>query len=215
MDLRKNPVLDLIKTNWGMLTAIGLVASQILAVYMEVRTLQYFGVEYLTIAQPSDLPMILFRYPEMIMFVVYGGITLYAFNELYEVCLSRNLSRAYFGSRRFFSSVTLLLCGTIVMFLFWDISTPAKRSEWISNKAFPNLVLIKNSESGKGKCYGLITATSTHLVLYDITLKEALTIQKSNIDKVRWLYMKLTAVSNGECLVYDNLEDYKAFAPKD
>ncbi len=215
MDLRKNPILDLIKTNWGILTAIGLVASQILAVYMEVRTLQYFGVEYLTIAQPSDLPMILFRYPEMIMFVVYVGIALYAFNDLYEVGFSKNLSKAYFESRRFFSSVTLLLCGTIVMFLFWDISTPAKRSEWISNKTFPNLVLIKNSESGKSKCYGLITATSTHLVLYDVTLKEALTIQKSTIDEVRWPYMKVTAASNGECLVYDNFEDYRASAPKD
>ncbi|MDD1782961.1 hypothetical protein LRP49_17450 [Enterovibrio sp. ZSDZ35] len=177
---------------------------------MEVRTLQYFGVEYLTIAQPSDLPMILFRYPEMILFVVYGGVTLYAFIDLYEAYLSKNLSRANLVSPRLFSSLMLILCGAIVMLLFWNTSTPVKRSEWISNKSFPNSVLINNPESGKSKCYGLITATSTHLVLYDSTLKEALTIQKSSIDEVRWPYMKVKVTSNGECLVYDSLEDYKA-----
>jgi len=99
--------------------------------------------------------------------------------------------------------------------MFWEISTPAKRSKWITHKAFPNAVLIEDSESGKSRCYGLITATSTHLVLYDSILEEAITIQKSNIDNIRWPYGKVTTNKNGECLVYDSVEDFKASFPKD
>lgn len=209
LNLQKSAVLDILKSNWAIITAIGLVTAQTLAVYMEVKTLEHFGVEYLSIAQLSDLPLILLRYPEMIMFVIYGGFVLYAINDVFELFYSRHLVKAYFKSVRFASTVVYLLCGLVFISAFWENSTPAKRSRWITNEAFPNVVLLKGTESNTTKCYGLITATSTHLVIYDLAMHEAITIQKSSIDYIRWPYGKVSIQRNGKCLVYESLEQAK------
>ncbi|WP_281628962.1 hypothetical protein [Vibrio sp. St2] len=209
--VRKNAsIFELIKDNWGIVTALGVVVSQILAVSIEVQTLGFFGVEYLAIAQLSDIPLILLRYPEMILFTIYAGLAIYGLHNICEAWRTGSRTKRYFRTPDFLSNMLLIVLGAIFVLSFWEYSKSAQRLQWLNHRAFPNAVMITATNKEKSKCYGYISATTTHLVLYDFAIKEAKTILKSSVEDIRWPYGKVLESEGEHCITYDSLEDFKS-----
>lgn len=190
MENKNDPLLSIVKDNWMMLTTTGFIAAQVLAVTIEQYKLRNFGVEFLSIAQLQDLPLILLRYPEMIMFVLYSGFAVYSYFSFYRITRSEKKSTwDVVTTRRGFSLVALFMVGWLFCVLFWFKSEPMREVYHLENGAFTRMLSLPKNEDYSHNCYGYITSTSKYFVLYDQLAGRAITIDKSMLSHIQWTYL--------------------------
>ncbi|MEZ8343431.1 hypothetical protein AB6D05_15110 [Vibrio cyclitrophicus] len=213
-----SPLLAMIKSNWAIITTTGFITAQILAIKLEYYKLKLFGIEFLSIAQLQDVPLILLRYPEMILFVIYGGVALYAYFELYTLIKNgERISWRIIHTSKGKNALILLLSGLAFCVMFWYKSEPIKEAYLINNKAFTKVVVFQQSTNFENKCFGYISSTISHLVLYDFVQRKAMTIRKSTVDTMHWTYLPELTFNKSKCSVgtglYDKNEGTKKVVP--